>query len=930
MLQEMFQGMENKQNIEYTNEQLVDIFINLINGNSVIDYPTPIKLLEKLSNATSYNKNENLELLYLCSEKISTINFNNVTIGKSSKHYLANFLLQLVMCQNAYNLVQYNLYLLKYMEKYYLETIISKSKFNNFKLVFNYIKSGGIVSNIIPIDDNDIVLNACKNYDDRVFRFCVNNLDFNLCEKLFNNLLSRPAKYFLRRVKYIKNKINNNEAKLNLFRAIHSYPFRNNISKMFFKYYYDFVLEESDVVKLAQSMVYSQTDISVFKEFMGYLKTNNERNQFNIHCIDNCNIVINLKYLNFNKISQDRFFNIYRKLRKSFNLDNSINSKYFDIIIRKACESNHFKLFLNKKSGDLYKYHKDSVYGYYSERMKLYMLPYLKETQDNKNPRLNYLYIKLKTFIRRININKKIDRNIKFKPVLFELMNYHSSSSNIKLLKDNIQEFSRIPPHLMFPGEIETLTNFIVKEKADGELVYKLPNNIEPPLNIKYDIKAEYIEDLDLYLVFDINYDGTIINKYNYLRDKHYITNGKHIKTVNNMVELVNMIKEERELFSKFINQDYDNFRWYPKAAWNIITMSEEFINDIYDFINDTSIYSNTILYNDYYKNDGFIITQSDSDIEIKVKPKSLMTIDLEYDGENFIDRDNNIYDIKIDKSLKLKKGVFRCYPIGDNFIAEEFRFDKKKPNPYNVVNNIINLSKINYCIKKPIYYHNVNFQSNKSWGKIVSDNFGNLLNVNKCMYENKNILDLGCGISKVLKLNMKFTKYTGYDYDIYILLKNLKKVRTKPQSIQNSIHFNYIDLSSTWDKTIDKFYDVKYEKYMNVYAINSLMHFNTDIFWEQIDKVTSNGSRFLFNVFQSNKINNIYWKENNSYIKTNNKKVELFFENVHSEPIIEKYITIDDINNYLEKYNFKIIYKYVGNNNNITDLYDWYVCEKY
>ena len=110
MLQEMFQEMENKQNIEYTNEQLVDIFINLINGNSVIDYPTPIKLFEKLSNATSYNKNENLELLYLCSEKISTINFNNVTIGKSSKYYLANFLLQLVIhfvphgisCVNSY------------------------------------------------------------------------------------------------------------------------------------------------------------------------------------------------------------------------------------------------------------------------------------------------------------------------------------------------------------------------------------------------------------------------------------------------------------------------------------------------------------------------------------------------------------------------------------------------------------------------------------------------------------------------------------------------------------------------------------------------------------------------------------------------------------------------------------------------------------
>ena len=30
---------------------------------------------------------------------------------------------------------------------------------------------------------------------------------------------------------------------------------------------------------------------------------------------------------------------------------------------------------------------------------------------------------------------------------------------------------------------------------------------------------------------------------------------------------------------------------------------------------------------------------------KLKVKPKSLMTIDLEYNGKNFIDRDNNIYE---------------------------------------------------------------------------------------------------------------------------------------------------------------------------------------------------------------------------------------------------------------------------------------------
>ena len=55
----------------------------------------------------------------------------------------------------------------------------------------------------------------------------------------------------------------------------------------------------------------------------------------------------------------------------------------------------------------------------------------------------------------------------------------------------------------MLPGEIELIDNFLIREKADGELVYKLPSNIEPPFNMKCNIKAEYIEELDLYLVFD-------------------------------------------------------------------------------------------------------------------------------------------------------------------------------------------------------------------------------------------------------------------------------------------------------------------------------------------------------------------------------------------------------------------------------------------
>ena len=637
------------------------------------------------------------------------------------------------------------------------------------------------------------------------------------------------------------------------------------------------------------------------------------------------NKIVDLKYFNFDYININDFKHIFRILSTKFNLTSKDLSYTFDVIIRKAISSNIFKkeleIIKNNKNS---KYSNEWIYGY-NKSKKLYMLPYLKEIDDTSNHKINYLYIKLKMFIKKFRADKNIKRDILFKPVLFELLNYHSNI-NVQPIKKVGNTFSYKPPHLMFPGEIELINNFIIREKADGELVKKLPTNIDPPFDMTCDIKAEYIEDLDLYLVFDCDINMSITNKYNYLRNKHYITRNSKLKNVSSMKYLVECIEEERELFNTFIEKDYDTCRWYPKSAWNIITMDQEFINNIYNFINEKSIYNSIILSNDYYENDGFIISPIDETNEIKVKPKSLMTIDLEYDGNNFIDREKNIYNIIIDDNISVKNGIYRCYPIEDNFIAREVRYDKKKPNPYDVVNNIINLSKIEYKIKNQLYYHNVNFKYNKTWQKIVKDNMDNLLNVNNFMYKNQNVLDLGCGKSKVLKLGIEYTDYTGYDYDVYVLLKNMKNMRNISS---NNIHFNYINLSEDWNETKDKFYDVKYNKYMNIYAVNSLMHFNTDKFWEQIDRVSQKGTRFLFNILQSNKCKEIYWTSNNSYIKQKLNNIELYFENVHSKPLIEKYITIKDVEKYLKKYNFDIIYKYSSTNDNITDLYDWYVCEK-
>tara|TARA_B100001123_G_C15320708_1_gene1027800 strand:- start:627 stop:3389 length:2763 start_codon:yes stop_codon:yes gene_type:complete len=908
-----------------TCEELVNEFINIFQENDpkLKDIP----FLVKLYNNKSYNKNDNYELLELCSDKLYNIDIVNIDMKHKYKIYsIYEYLSQLVQCNIANKLLSNNLYLLKFIDIKKIIKLVSKCKFNNFLIIYKYLDD---LEYLNKNSKKEIFINSTRNYDDRVFKFCVNNFKFIPDEEIFFvNLMSRPKKFFFKRLKIISKYINDNTSlKKTLFKSINYISLDESILNMFFKYYYTFELTEENISILSSNMTNGvDLNINAYKKYLDYLKTPTEKNQFNLFCFDYGNIIISLKYLDFNAISSNNFYPMYRKLSKQFFSIKEF-SYSFDIIIKKAIKSKHFQLFLKNEKllkSDNSIYH--SIYGYPFDKKMLYMLPYIKETRDLSNYHINFLYIKLKRFIHKIRTNKNTKRDIQFKPVLFELMNYHSSKNKVQRLKENNIEFNKIPPQLMLPGEIELIDNFLIREKADGELVYKLPSNIEPPFNMKCDIKAEYIEELDLYLVFDCNINTNIIDKYNFLRNKHYITSGKILKTVNSMTELITLIKQERQLFETFMDRDYDNYRWYPKAAWNIITMNEQFINDIYDFVNEKSIYNKIILENDFYQNDGFIISLLDDSKEIKIKPRSLMTLDLEYNGKDFIDRDNNTYDIKIDKSVKLQNGIYRCYPVGNDFIAKEIRYDKKKANPYDIINNIINLSKIKYRIKSPIYYHNIDYKHNKSWKKIVQDNTNNLLNVNNFMYKNQNVLDLGCGKSKILKLGIDYTNYTGYDHDVYVLLKNMKSMRNN--SI-NNVQFNYIDLTGDWNNTQDKFYDVKYKKYMNIYAINSLMHFNTNKFWEQIDKVSEKGTRFLFNILQSNTNKEIYWIENNSYLKQNDDKIELYFENIHSKPLIEKYITIKDVEKYLKKYSFNIIYKYSSSNYNITDLYDWYVCEK-
>jgi hypothetical protein len=156
------------------------------------------------------------------------------------------------------------------------------------------------------------------------------------------------------------------------------------------------------------------------------------------------------------------------------------------------------------------------------------------------------------------------------------------------------QLFNNIPPYHLYPGQLNSLNDekgWLLKEKADGVLIDKLPNNIYPEFKnniINNNIKAEYMEELDLYLVFDIDIPDNIIERHLFIHNNHHYGQTS-IPTIYNEEEMIHEINIERNKLKEFLKLPYDNYRWYPKPAWKIINMNN-FIIPLIDIVNNNSI----------------------------------------------------------------------------------------------------------------------------------------------------------------------------------------------------------------------------------------------------------------------------------------------------------------------------------------------------
>lgn len=806
---------------------------------------------------------------------------------------------------------------------------------------------------------NEILIFAIGNSDDRLFKYILKKVisidkiflqNNYIIPKLFSGLTNSnvPKKYMLKRIKLLSSYV----SLVPYFSDMIKQFFDLNILFEFHKHYYvvpyTFKLLCELVGKISNHNTIDNIElIAMISKFMSILKTPIEKimyqviislklNIYNTSDIIDENVLTNIIINN-----KEDIFNIicWRKIIRTLSL-NPLTTRIIKIITTHNIVNN---MIINRKYKNI-------------ENECLLFTKFL--IVSSSNPLLNTIITvnnvlhRLRMIAKRRIKNKIINHRVKMFNILNEIKTFepnnmvmvlNNGSSYYQLTK---QKFNTIPPRHLLPGEITLYDNFLLKDKADGVLIHNLPVNIFPQVDIinNYHLKAEYIEEHDLYLVFDIDImNTTIIERYNLLRSCHPYTKDTELNTINSMEEFIVFLEQERVIMDRFIKENSNNMiKWYPKFACEYMKSKTNTI--MYkQLINSIIRPDNKILKSINYNCDGMILTPLNGNREIKIKPLHMMSIDLLFKENKWYDRNNICWDHIIKNDMKVKNGsIYRCYPIlkddkfqvSELFQVTEFRYDKRYPNSNAIVNMIQCI--INYdwnqsydiIQKYDSYYDNINDnlkpkQMNKNI--IVSLKYQKELLEqyidNMHPFENKYWLDLGCGSGKLIniikKYNIKY--YLGMDVDIISLVKALHFHDT----YQDQYHFNPTDLSKDWETIWHKYpSNIKFDY---IIANFSLMHFCSDKFWQQLDTIVYSGTKFLFNL-----VNKTDWAEGDSFMKVENDITTYHFEWVHNSIKTEPFIDTVLLETYLNRYNWKLIKKWEPTiKNKLVLCYSWFVIEK-
>jgi len=826
------------------------------------------------------------------------------------------------------------------------------------------------IQNLSLTTKKQIFTNSIGNSDDRIYKYVLDNIlkedklffqtNKTLMKDLFYVLANSlvPKKYILKRIKLFSTYIS-----LVPYFNIMTEAFKD--SKLLFelhKYYYVNTYKYDELAKFVRNIIQyeiiSPDSTSMFKitNIYNILKSEDEKIMLGLILSTEYNFVYNThNTLKFNhhidKIISTNYDQICTILHSTKFLT-SINSNQINYNVLRVLTTNNL---LTK----WIETNKCLISDFWvEENYKLLLftrfLSVSKQKQDYKfktilriNRLLHLLRLCAKRKIKKNNINRKV----KMFDLLKEIKTF-SPKLTVPVLKNGSyvfqqqkQKFTSLPPRHLLPGEISIYENFLLREKADGILINNLPVGIFPIVDVinNYQVKAEYIEDLDLYLIFDIDIPNTtIIERYNILRDAHSYTESTSLNRINNLDEFMKILKEERILIKKFITENKSHqIKWYPKFACHFVKSNKDLYTDLINIIiENNSALVDTIKSCEPFNCDGLIVTPLNGDREIKIKPKSLMTIDLCFSNKRWLDRELNDWSSFITKSAKPKKDgkIYRCYPEIDTlpnlkFSVGEFRYDKKNPNPNHIVDNIINIIKHDWSKDLQIletFYYGIN-------KKITSRKLIEMMSIQNDLLQqkinqlepsvNKNWLDLGCGKGKLIPQIKKFNpkKYFGVDADVKQLIKALKY----HDENQNIYQFSPLNLANNWSETTFKWQSINTNiKYDYIIANFSIMHFFTEDFWSQLNEIVHEETKFLFNIV--NVTSNTKWQESDSFLEVLNGVTNYKFEWTHDEVKSEPYIDQLKIKETLEKYNWRILKK--QNNNSkyqLVNMYEWFIIQK-
>lgn len=944
---------ENQIVYSYKQNKMFNFYKNLVNK-------FPFKIVKNVESEIDYTSN-NLEL---------------------DVNSLKEFLLELIKVDKAQVLLK-KINLGECLE--FIKSNLKSAVWNDFQEKL-YFRSG--VSSTLPVflevdkhiinkkyinpTYKSILSAACRNSDIRVLKYIVSNLNLyhnnsnsnrnyisNIIQQIFSYHI--PTKYSLRRLKIINSKINlspyfdimvNNLDGFNVLMILGKYYGKNfdydskennNSSGFLFSLLRLTFNIDENVQSFSERIkeLFSIFDSKILKfDFLmaSYLKHNS---LFDMDILE--------------------FFEPTKKFIKS--AKTSISDLARNILHRKK---DHHKLFKSSDLKKIFSIYTPPIVNYLTYRnltSLLFIMPFInfyteqeqgltfKLSSENLyiGTKLNFIKFKLKIWLRGKYKILKLESKFKEKQLMMcvdKEDNYNNCSPKVP--------FSRIPPRHILPFEnfsfSETVEGlYLLREKADGCLVEFIANDVEPKIEeyCNHIVKAEFIEDLDLYLIFDIktNEDMTVSEKYNYIRSLHPATRDKDLKSITSFDELCKEIKDERDNFDKFLNKDYDNYRIYPKPAWLVKNIDDEINSQL---ISKMLSESAQLFITDCgsYRNDGLVISPLNGSREIKVKPLSLHTIDVLNNGKFWQDREGNNLDFMINDSDKefSKDSIWRCYPTFNKndfgyytFEPREFRFDKSKPNKSQLIDTIYNLHILNWnkLISPPkgYFYHKSTKVYSDEWKSLCRIQNNHLEYVLDNMNPNlkSNWLDLGCDSSKLLNYIKQYNpkKYIGVDFDILRMLKGINRI-DKSNIFQNYSNISVVDLTKEWMNTElswstfnkDKFI----EKFDYVVANFSLGHFISENFWTNLNDFVKTDTHFIFNLVNSNCSS--AWSYESSYMKLEDDFVKYKFE-ANDNEMVEKFISKTEIEDSLQKFGWEIVDTLMPIGNDLDSKYTWYIVKK-